>query len=207
MNKIIINKIASLVGLVLPILLTSQLAFAQLIPTKVEFDTTEGQFVIQLNDEKSPITVANFLRYVNDKFYDGLIFHRVINDFMIQGGGHFPDMTEKTVTYPPIKNEATNGLSNLRGTIAMARFRPPDTADAQFFINVTDNKFLDHLGIEESKYGYAVFGQVISGMDVIDKIKAVKTFSKDGYDDIPETPIIINSIQVISNKQPNGSAK
>src|SRR3989344_801127 len=144
------------------------------------------------NLENAPISVENFLKYVNDKHYNGTIFHRVMKDFMIQGGGHLPDMTEKDSKYPPIKNEAKNGLSNMRGTIAMARMNEKDSATAQFFINVVDNDRLDH--VSELQYGYAVFGKVISGMDVVDKIRAVSVGSKGDHENVPKKPILIKSI-------------
>jgi cyclophilin family peptidyl-prolyl cis-trans isomerase len=149
--------------------------------TIVVVETSAGPIKIELFDDKAPITVKNFLAYVDDKHYDGTIFHRVMGkenskrDFMIQGGGYAPGMKEKK-TKDPIKNEAGNGISNERGTIAMARTNDPDSATAQFFINVTDNKFLDKAG---RNAGYAVFGKVIEGMDVVDKIKAVKTTGDD----------------------------
>src|SRR5262249_2212900 len=153
-----------------------------------------GTIKIELDQAKAPITVKNFLDYVEAKHYDGTIFHRVIgkptkDDFMIQGGGMEPGMKERK-TRGPIKNEAGNGLSNKRGTIAMARTNDPDTATAQFFINVKDNDFLDRRG---GNAGYAVFGKVIEGMDVVDKIKAVKTAKKGGHDDVPVEDIVIKS--------------
>ncbi|HSQ58013.1 MAG TPA: peptidylprolyl isomerase, partial [Gemmata sp.] len=143
-----------------------------------------------------PITVKNFLSYVEDKHYDGLIFHRVIETFMIQGGGFQPGMKEKK-TKDPIKNEAANGLSNVRGTLAMARTSDPDSATAQFFINVVDNKFLDK---SPKSDGYAVFGKVIEGMDVVDKIKAVKTGTKAGFKDVPNEDVVIKSVRLVTNK-------
>jgi cyclophilin family peptidyl-prolyl cis-trans isomerase len=139
----------------------------------VVLDTSMGTIKIELFEDKAPITVKNFLSYVDDKFYDGTIFHRVIPNFMIQGGGMEPGLKEKR-TKDPIKNEGGNGLSNTRGTVAMARTSIPDSATAQFFINVNDNTFLDRNQSRDG-VGYAVFGKVIEGMDVVDKIKAVKT--------------------------------
>jgi cyclophilin family peptidyl-prolyl cis-trans isomerase len=150
--------------------------------TVVVMDTSMGTIKIELFDDKAPITVRNFLSYVDGKHYDGTIFHRVIgkensdHDFMIQGGGYEPGMKEKK-TKEPIKNEASNGISNTRGTLAMARTNDPDSATAQFFINVTDNKFLDKSGRNP---GYAVFGKVVEGMDIVDRIKAVKTTGDKG---------------------------
>jgi cyclophilin family peptidyl-prolyl cis-trans isomerase len=168
----------------------------------VEVETTLGNFKIELYPEKAPVTVKNFLSYVEDKFYDGTIFHRVIgkenadNDFMIQGGGFEPGMKQKP-TKPPIKNESGNGLSNLRGTIAMARTNEPDSATSQFFINVGDNTFLDSRG---GRVGYAVFGRVIEGMAVVDKIKAVETGNRGMFQNVPKTDVIIKSIKVVSGK-------
>jgi cyclophilin family peptidyl-prolyl cis-trans isomerase len=159
----------------------------------VIMDTSMGKIEIELFADKAPITVKNFLGYVDDKFYDGTIFHRVIGkphaekDFMIQGGGFKPGLKEKK-TKDPIKNEAGNGVSNKRGTIAMARTDDPDSATAQFFINVIDNKFLDKSNDSD---GYAVFGKVIKGMNVVDKIKAVETGAKD----VPVKDVIIKSVR------------
>ena len=155
--------------------------------------TTKGDMKVELFAKKAPKTVANFLQYVKDKHYDGTIFHRVISNFMIQGGGFTPDMKQKE-TKAPIKNEATNGLSNKRGTLAMARTGVVDSATNQFFINVKDNGFLDHRNKSARGYGYCVFGKVISGMDIIDKIKKVKTGRNGFYRDVPITPIKIISI-------------
>lgn len=154
----------------------------------VVFETNQGNFKVKLDADKAPKTVENFLKYVDDGFYNGTIFHRVIKDFMIQGGGFTSDLNQKT-TRPSIKNEANNGLLNKRGTIAMARTMDPHSASAQFFINTVDNPFLDFKNESIQGWGYAVFGEVIEGMDVVDKIRAVKTTSKKGYDDVPETSI------------------
>ena len=163
----------------------------------VVMDTSMGEIKIKLNAEKAPISVKNFLKYVDKKFYDKTVFHRVIDGFMIQGGGHQADLTEKKVLFDPIKNEAKNGLSNKRGTIAMARTNDINSATAQFFINVVDNNRLDYTS--EEQYGYAVFGEVISGMDVVDKIKSVKTITKttaEGpFENVPAQTITINSIR------------
>lgn len=165
----------------------------------VEVDTSLGKFKIELFADKAPITVKNFLGYVEDKFYDGTIFHRVIgkenadNDFMIQGGGFEKGMKQKK-TKDPIKNESSNGLSNLRGTIAMARTNDPDSATAQFFVNVGDNKFLDARG---NGAGYAVFGRVTDGIEVVDKIKAVETGNSGPFQNVPKTDVVINSIRLV----------
>jgi cyclophilin family peptidyl-prolyl cis-trans isomerase len=159
----------------------------------VVMETNHGPVKIELYEEKAPITVKNFLGYVDDKFYDGTVFHRVIPTFMIQGGGFEAGMKEKK-TKDPIKNEATNGLSNERGTLAMARTRDPNSATAQFFINVKDNDFLDKANSPDG-VGYAVFGRVIEGMDVVDKIKAVKTANKGPHEAVPVEDVVIKSIK------------
>lgn len=165
--------------------------------------TNMGNIKIKLNSEKAPISTENFLKYVKNKHYEGTVFHRVIKDFMIQGGGFSADMKEKS-TLPPIKNEAKNGLSNLRGSLAMARTNDVDSATAQFFINVVDNQRLDH--IDDNRYGYAVFGEVTKGMEIVDKIRAVKTTTKGEYSDVPEVAIKIKTIKLI-NAVPAKSAK
>jgi peptidyl-prolyl cis-trans isomerase B (cyclophilin B) len=156
----------------------------------VKLSTNFGDITIELNAEKAPITVANFLKYVENGFYDGLIFHRVINDFMIQGGGFDAGMKQKT-TEAEIENEADNGLKNDKYTIAMARTSAPHSASSQFFINVNDNDFLNHTATTSSGWGYCVFGKVTEGMDVIDKITSVETGSKGGHQDVPVEPVII----------------
>lgn len=156
----------------------------------VKLTTNFGDITLELNAEKAPITVANFLKYVEDGFYDGLIFHRVIGNFMIQGGGFDTQMKQKS-TEAEIKNEADNGLSNDKYTIAMARTSVPHSASSQFFINVNDNDFLNHTAPTPSGWGYCVFGKVIDGTDVIDKIKAVKTGSRAGHQDVPVDSVII----------------
>jgi cyclophilin family peptidyl-prolyl cis-trans isomerase len=163
---------------------------------KVVMKTNLGDITIELYADKAPITVKNFLNYVEKKFYDGTIFHRVINGFMIQGGGFMPDMAQKE-TGPPIKNEAGNGLKNGLYTIAMARTNIVDSATAQFFINVADNNGLDHKDDTPQGYGYAVFGKVIDGTDVVDKIKAVKTTTKGMYKDVPVKPVVIEKIRIL----------
>ena len=161
---------------------------------KVELATSAGKIVIELDAAKAPRTVDNFLEYVKAGQYNGTIFHRVIGNFMIQGGGMTPDMREKP-TRAPIPLESHNGLSNARGTVAMARTNDPNSATAQFFINVNDNKRLDAASAPDGN-GYAVFGKVVSGMDVVDKIRAVPTGSKGPYDDVPNTPVTINKATV-----------
>ncbi|MFI4956147.1 MAG: peptidylprolyl isomerase [Gammaproteobacteria bacterium] len=157
--------------------------------------TNKGDIKIKLNAEKAPVSVKNFLTYVDEGFYNGTIFHRVIPKFMIQGGGFGLDFKQKK-THDPIKNEADNGLKNTRGTIAMARTSDPNSATAQFFINLVDNSFLDFKSATPSGYGYAVFGEVIDGMDVVDAIAASRTATKDGYADVPVEPIEISSVIV-----------
>jgi peptidyl-prolyl cis-trans isomerase A (cyclophilin A) len=159
----------------------------------VIMSTSMGDIKIELYQDKAPETVNNFLAYVNEKFYDGTIFHRVIPGFMIQGGGFTPDMRQKP-TGPPIKNEANNGLKNKTGTIAMARTSVVDSATSQFFINLTDNDFLNH---GSRDFGYAVFGKVVEGMDAVNKIAGVKTGSVGMHRDVPQEPVVIESIRVI----------
>ena len=161
----------------------------------VKLSTNFGDITLELNAEKAPITVKNFLHYVENGFYDGLIFHRVINGFMIQGGGFDTNMKQKT-TEAQIKNEADNGLGNEMYTIAMARTSIPDSASSQFFINVNDNDFLNHTSPTPSGWGYCVFGKVTEGMDVIDKIKTVKTTNRAGHQDVPDEPVIIEKATV-----------
>jgi peptidyl-prolyl cis-trans isomerase A (cyclophilin A) len=164
---------------------------AQAANPVVVLDTSMGAIKIELFEDKAPITVKNFLSYVDDKFYDGTIFHRVIPNFMIQGGGMEPGLKEKRAK-DPIKNESTNGLSNTRGTLAMARTSIPDSATAQFFINVNDNTFLDRNQARDG-VGYAVFGKVIEGMDVVDKIKAVPTGNRGPHQNVPTEDVTIKS--------------
>jgi peptidyl-prolyl cis-trans isomerase B (cyclophilin B) len=162
---------------------------------QVLMETSMGSVKIELFKEKAPISVRNFLSYVNEGFFDGLIFHRVISSFMIQGGGFDQNMIQKKTKFA-IKNEAANGLSNKCYTLAMARTNVVDSATSQFFINVVDNAFLDNRGKNPDQFGYAVFGQVIEGMDVVDAIKGVKTGNKGGHSDVPLEPVIINSMKV-----------
>jgi cyclophilin family peptidyl-prolyl cis-trans isomerase len=153
-----------------------------------------GPIKVELFEDKSPITVKNFLSYVDKKFYDGTVFHRVIPGFMIQGGGFEPGMKEKK-TDSPIKNESENGVSNTRGTLAMARTPIPDSATAQFFINLKDNAFLDHGANRRSPAGYCVFGKVVDGMNVVDQIKDVETETRQGQANVPKQDVIIKSIR------------
>ncbi len=164
---------------------------------RVALDTTKGRIVIELYPEKAPKTVANFLQYVNSGFYNGVIFHRVIPGFMIQGGGFNPDMTQKP-TKGSVQNEADNGLRNERGTIAMARTSDPHSASAQWFINVADNRSLDHTSKTPQGWGYAVFGKVVEGMDVADAIVGVRTTRKGPHSDVPVEPITITKASVVS---------
>ena len=160
--------------------------------------TTLGPMTLELDLDNAPKTVENFLSYVSNGFYDGTIFHRVINNFMVQGGGFTADMEQKA-TQAPIDNEANNGLKNARGTIAMARTQDPHSATAQFFINVQDNDFLNHTGENMQGWGYAVFGKITDGEDVLDKIRCVQTGSQAGHQDVPVEPIIIESVTVIAD--------
>lgn len=156
----------------------------------VKLHTNFGEITLELNAEKAPITVANFLQYVDNGFYDGTIFHRVINGFMLQGGGFDTSMSQKS-TEAEIKNEADNGLANEKYTIAMARTSAPHSASSQFFINVANNEFLNHTAPTGSGWGYCVFGKVVDGMDVVDKIKQVETTSLKGHQDVPSNNVII----------------
>ena len=161
----------------------------------VEMQTSKGKIIIELNSEKAPISTKNFLNYARDSFYEQTIFHRVIPNFMIQGGGFTPEMGQKKTT-EEIKNEADNGLKNLRGTLAMARTQVVDSASSQFFVNLSDNDFLNHQGKTPNGYGYAVFGQVIEGMDVVDEIAKVNTGSNGHHQDVPTEAIIIESVLI-----------
>jgi len=161
----------------------------------VKLQTSMGDVVIELNEQAAPVTVKNFLKYVEDGFFDGKIFHRVIPNFMIQGGGFTEEMTQGQ-TRDPIVNEAANGLKNERGTVAMARTNDPDSATAQFFINHNNNDFLNYAG--SGNPGYAVFGKTVEGMDVVDAIASVETTTKQGMDDVPAEPIVIIAASVVS---------
>lgn len=164
--------------------------------TQVQFTTNKGTFTVRLFADKAPKTVANFLQYVNEGFYNGTIFHRVIPDFMIQGGGFTKEMNQKPV-HAAVKNEAENGLKNKRGTLAMARTSDVDSATAQFFINTVDNPFLDHRSKSSAEYGYCVFGEVVSGMDVVDAIRRVPTRNAGMHQNVPADPVIIEEAHVI----------
>ncbi len=161
----------------------------------VKLETSMGDVQIELNEEKAPVTVENFLNYVRDGFYDGTIFHRVIPNFMIQGGGFNDQMIQK-MTQDTIKNEADNGLNNDHGTIAMARTQDPDSATAQFFINHKDNDFLNYTAPNVQGWGYCVFGKVIDGMEVIDAIAGVRTTNRSGHSDVPEEVITITTATI-----------
>ena len=162
----------------------------------IKISTTFGDITVELNADKAPITVANFLEYVREGLYDGTIFHRVIDNFMIQGGGFDTNM-QKRATKAVIENEADNGLRNEFGTLAMARTMEPHSATAQFFINVSNNEFLNHSGKNMQGWGYAVFGTVIDGTEVLDKIRALPTTSRNGHQDVPVDTVIIESITEI----------
>ena len=164
--------------------------------TKVKLTTTLGEIIIQLNTEKAPVSSANFLTYVNEGFYNGTIFHRIIPGFMAQGGGFDTSFNQKAV-HAPIKNEANNGMANSRGTIAMARTNDPNSATAQFFINYKDNSFLNHTSPTASGWGYAVFGEVIEGMDVVDAMAKQATGNRGGHQDVPKTDIVIEKAEVV----------
>lgn len=163
---------------------------------QVQLETSMGNIVIELNRDKAPETVANFISYVEDGFYDGTIFHRVIENFMVQGGGFDQNFQQKQ-TKKPVQNEADNGLSNKRGAVAMARTNDPHSATAQFFINTVDNDFLDFKGKTPSGWGYAVFGEVIEGMEVVDKIREVETTMRGPHQDVPAEDIVIIKASVL----------
>ena len=159
----------------------------------VVIETSAGSITAELFKDRAPVSVENFLRYVRDGHYAGTIWHRVVSGYVIQGGGYTPELVEKG-TRPPIQNEATNGLSNRRGTLAMARLRSARSATAQFYINVANNAALDHRGFGPDDFGYAVFGRVLEGLDVVDKIASVPTTTKDGMESVPVTPVVIKSV-------------
>ena len=167
----------------------------------ITLHTTAGDVVLELNFEKAPKSAANFLQYARDGHYNGTVFHRVIDNFMIQGGGFEPGMKQKK-TRTPIQNEADNGLRNDIGTIAMARTSDPHSATCQFFINVAPNEFLNHKGKTAQGWGYCVFGKVTSGMDVVNKIKGARTGSKNGHGDVPLEDIVINTVTIDDSKLP-----
>ena len=162
---------------------------------KATIETSMGTITVELDDERAPATVENFVKYAADGFYDGTIFHRVIDGFMIQGGGFTRDMNQKD-TRGPIRIESMNGLKNLRGTIAMARTMVPDSATSQFFINLVDNGFLDYKGPDPRTYGYAVFGKVTDGMEVVDRIAKVRTGFSGPHQNVPEEPVVIRKVTV-----------
>jgi cyclophilin family peptidyl-prolyl cis-trans isomerase len=161
----------------------------------VDIETSMGTITVELFKDQAPVSVANFLRYIQEDFYPGTVFHRVVPGYVIQGGGFTTELVEKG-THPPIQNEATNGLSNRRGTLAMARTRTLRSATSQFYINLANNPSLDHQGFSPDVFGYAVFGRVIAGMDVVDRIGQVKTGVKDGMEDVPLEPVTITSVKV-----------
>ena len=182
----------------------SSLCFSQATAPKVSLQTNVGEIIIELNPEAAPISTANFLGYVNERFYDGVIFHRVIKDFMIQAGGHGFDMEPKSASKAPIKNESYNGLKNLKYTVAMARTRVPDSATSQFFINHKDNAFLDGQAGKNGqpgRPGYAVFGKVVKGMDIVEKIANTQTKNFDRFGNVPVKPISI--IKAVEIKNPS----
>jgi cyclophilin family peptidyl-prolyl cis-trans isomerase len=187
----------SILFALLGFLLQTPAATASLQPAPgnpvVVVETSEGTITLELFKDRAPVSVDNFLQYVRDKHYDGTIWHRVVAGYVIQGGGFTPEMVEKGVR-APIQNEATNGLSNLRGTVAMARTRLARSATSQFYINLADNPSLDHRGFSPDDFGYAVFGRVLSGMDVVDRIGAVKTGTREGMDDVPIEPVLIKRV-------------
>lgn len=162
----------------------------------IRFETSLGAFTIEFFEKDAPVSVANFLKYIDDGFFDGTVFHRVVPGFVIQGGGFTEDMTQKK-TLAPIKNEADNGLKNERGSLSMARTNDVNSATSQFFVNLKDNEFLDHT---RGNFGYAVFARVTEGLDVIDKIAAVETGRKKGFDDVPVEPVIMTKVSRIAKK-------
>jgi peptidyl-prolyl cis-trans isomerase B (cyclophilin B) len=185
----------------LMLLLTSTFSFATEnimsdTPNKVKLTTSLGDIIIQLNSEKAPISTENFITYVKEGFYDGTIFHRVIPDFMAQGGGFDTDFNQKEV-HASIKNEADNGLKNTRGSLAMARTSDPDSATAQFFINYKDSSFLDYTSPTQNGWGYAVFAEVIEGMEVVDTMAKQATGNHSGHQDVPTENIVIEKAELI----------
>ena len=190
------NTLRKQIFLIVFILLYSLTSNIQAETTMVKMDTTQGTIMLELDADNAPNTVENFLTYAKEGFFDGTIFHRVISNFMVQGGGFTEDMNQKTVR-DPIKNEANNGLKNDNGTIAMARTDDPHSATAQFFINVKDNDFLNFSSETPQGWGYAVFGKVTEGMDIVEKIKAVETTTKGPYQDVPVEAIIIEKVSIV----------
>ena len=180
-----------LAGLVLAVLISAMTsATAEDSGPRITFETTEGNFVIELFPDEAPLSSANFLQYAKDGHFDGTIFHRVIPGFVIQGGGFDQNMTRKS-TRKPIENEAHNGLKNLRGTLSMARTSDPHSGTSQFFVNLVDNDFLDHSSKTPRGWGYAVFGRVVEGMDTVDKVAGVETGRFEGMSDVPLYPIVV----------------
>ena len=191
-----------LLGIAGVVLLCCGIAFVACTPRKgdkpmVILETSLGVIKVELYPDKSPVSVKNFLTYVKEGHYDGLIFHRVIRDFMVQGGGFTKEMGERGSKHPPIRNEADNGLTNDRGTLAMARTSVVDSATAQFFINVVNNDVLNHRAKTPQGYGYAVFGKITEGMDVVDKIRAVPTGNSGMFQDVPLQPVTITKATVV----------
>ena len=181
-------KVLGLIGLF--ILCSAFNVRAETTNSRVRLQTNYGDIVVELNAQAAPLTVANFLRYVNDGFYDGTVFHRVIREFMIQGGGVTAELSKKR-THEPIQNEADNGLRNVRGTVAMARTSDPHSATSQFFINTVENAYLDHQAKTEKGWGYCVFGKVVEGMEVVGAIEKVPTTTKQGWRDVPVDAVLI----------------
>ena len=191
-------RMSSLQSWVVSLAMLCSVSFAQ-AATQVQFETNQGNFVVEVDASKAPKTVENFLQYVKDGFYTNTVFHRVIGRFMIQGGGFDRELNEKP-TRAPIVNESGNGLLNQVGTIAMARTQDPNSATAQFFINVADNQFLNYASPEPDLIGYCVFGQVVSGMDVVFKISNLPTGNQRGFSDVPIRAVIIKRAAVVSTK-------
>ncbi len=189
MYKVLIIVLVVVLGM-------SKASFAESPNPKVQLETSKGVIIVELDAAAAPKTVENFVSYVEDGFYDGTIFHRVIKQFMIQGGGFTSDMKQKSPN-APVQNEADNGLENNRGTIAMARTNDPHSATAQFFINIIDNTFLNHKAKTSQGWGYCVFGHVIEGLDVVDAIEAVSTTTKSPYQDVPVEPVIIEKATMV----------
>ena len=166
--------------------------------TKIHMKTSYGTIVLELEPDKAPMTVENFLRYVREGFYDGTVFHRVIDGFVIQGGGFNPDMVQKA-THEPIQNEAMNGQRNTRGTICMARTSDPHSATSQFFINLVDNDFLNYTAATPEGFGYCVFGHVVEGINVIEQIRGVPTASRFGFKDVPIKDVVLEKVEIVNS--------
>lgn len=187
-------SLLALVALAVLLALTALAPAGIAAPTQVKVETSSGDFVLQLDIDRAPLSSANFLEYVRSGFYEGTIFHRIVPGFVIQGGGYTPDLAEKPPR-PPIANEAGNGLTNRRGSVAMARTGDPHSADAQFYINLADNLALDP---KPTRWGYAVFGEVVQGLDVVDKIGHQATGSKGGMQDVPIEDVVIRKVTVLN---------